>query len=89
MSEKEVIIKLNTNPYFKEFHKEFQGKFVLYYTVNEVDIVFFNTVGGGVEAYLTMSSDLYRVDEHVKDFINISKKILQQKVSSIDAYIPQ
>ena len=82
MNEQQVIEKLNKNPYFLDFHKEFQGRFILYYEVNGVGIYFFNSIGGVVEAYLTMLYDFYKVDEQVKDFIVISKKILQQKVNS-------
>jgi len=88
MSEQEVIKILNMNPCYREFHKEFQGKFILYYLINGVEIIFYNRVGGDVEALLTMTSDLYNVDVQVQDFIDISKRIIQQKINSKDAYNP-
>lgn len=88
MNEIEVLKKLNTNSHFREFHKEFHGKFILNYYLNNVDIYFTNTVGGVVEAWVTMNSTYYMEDRQVQDFINISKKILQQKVNSMDAYNP-
>ena len=44
MNEQQVIEKLNKNPYFLDFHKEFQGRFILYYEVNGVGIYFFNSI---------------------------------------------
>lgn len=88
MKKTEVIKILESNPYFEEFHKEFNGKFVLRYTIHNIDIIFYNTVGCFVEAWLTMSYNSYAYNQDVRDFIDIAKKILQQKINSDDAYNP-
>lgn len=87
MGKEEVLRILNSNEHFREFHKEFNGKFILMYWVDGVSIYFFNTVGGFVDAWVLMSYDFYRnVNNRILDFIDISKRILQQKINSIDAY---
>lgn len=88
MKEEEILRILNSNPHFINFYKEFQGKFILYYNVKGVDIYFYNCVGGIVDAWLNFPYDLYNDNGQIRDFIDVSRKIIQQKVNSIDAYKP-
>lgn len=75
-----VLQMLKTNSLFEEFSKEFEGRYVLNYCVGNVFIVFYNCVGGFVEAYFLGIMDHADIDS-ARNFVKIAKPILQEMVN--------
>ena len=80
-TKKSVLQTLKTNPLFDEFPKEFEGKFILNYCIGNVFIVFYNGVGGIVEAYFMGVLDQADIDS-ARNFVRIAKPILQDLVNT-------
>lgn len=88
-TEESVLQTLKTNPLFEDFPKEFEGKFILNYCIGNVFIVFYNCVGGFVEAYFMGALDHADIDS-ARNFVRIAKPILQNIVnmnSNINCHI--
>lgn len=75
-----VLQMLKTNSLFEEFPKEFEGRYVLNYCVGNVFVVFYNCVGGIVEAYFLGVMDHADIDS-ARNFVKIAKPILQEMVN--------
>lgn len=75
-----VLQVLETNELFKEFPKEFEGKFYLNYCVGNVFLTFSNSVGCIVEAYIRFVLDHADIDS-ARNFVAMAKPILQDLVN--------
>ncbi len=52
-----IIDEIKKDPHFEDFFDEYNGKYVLYVHIGNFTCIYFNEVGGMIQAYIPMRYD--------------------------------